>query len=60
MWRAPGRVGSPKVSVRLWLHEATIAQGERVGSPSQVVILRLHGAPPGVGGGRAQPVSAYD
>lgn len=61
MWKAPGRAGSPKVCLSgLWLHEATIAQGERVGSPSQVVIFRLHGAPPGVEGGRAQPVSAYD
>lgn len=51
MWRAPGRAGSPKVCLSgLWLHEATIAQGERVGSPSQVVIFRLHGAPPGARG----------
>lgn len=56
-WRAPGRAGSPKVSVWLWLLEATIPQGERMGSPVKLSYPGSTGLHLGWG---AQAVTPYD
>lgn len=54
-WRTPGRAGDPKVpplafGITVCIQEATLAQDEGVGSPSQVFTSRLQGVQPGAWG----------